>query len=260
MSLAIVLPPSTAPSAAAAVARAVAHATRAEAAGVAFVVVTGAAVPRLWPVLVAAHLGALTTRVGIVAAAPADGAEPFHLSTALATLDHNSHGRAGWLVERADDLADAAAVVDAVARLWDSWEDDAVIRDVASGRYLDRTRLHAVNVESAKFRIAGPSITPRPPQGRLPIIADAALAGTQPATRWVELVLGEQLVEFDVRDAGDAARVQDAIADGGAALARPVTDDAFALLTAARTRPGGFETLRGRLGLARPRSVYARTG
>jgi len=62
-----------------------------------------------------------------------------------------------------------------VRRLWDSWEDDAVIRDVASGRYIDRNRLHYVDFAGKYFSVKGPSITPRPPQGQ-PVVAALAHA------------------------------------------------------------------------------------
>ncbi len=55
-------------------------------------------------------------------------------------------------------------------RLWDSWEDDAEIRDAATGRFVDREKLHYIDFEGAHFSVRGPSITPRPPQGQ-PIVA-----------------------------------------------------------------------------------------
>jgi alkanesulfonate monooxygenase SsuD/methylene tetrahydromethanopterin reductase-like flavin-dependent oxidoreductase (luciferase family) len=59
-----------------------------------------------------------------------------------------------------------------VARLWDSWEDDALIRDIATGRYVDRTKLHYVDFDGRFFRVRGPSITPRSPQAQPPIAVD----------------------------------------------------------------------------------------
>lgn len=58
-----------------------------------------------------------------------------------------------------------------VRRLWDSWEDGAEIRDVATGRFVDRDRLHYVDFEGAHFSVRGPSIVPRPPQGQPPVTA-----------------------------------------------------------------------------------------
>ena len=82
------------------------------------------------------------------------------------------------MTSHGDDLFDEAVdVVEVVRRLWDSWEDDAVIRDVASGRYVDRDKLHYIDFVGTYFSVKGPSITPRPPQGQ-PVVA--ALAHARP--------------------------------------------------------------------------------
>lgn len=98
-------------------------------------------------VLVAARVAPMTRHIGLVPVATVTHTEPFHLSKAIATLDFVSHGRAGWQprvsgtaheaalfgrradIERDDPFAEAVDVVDVVRRLWDSWADDAVIRD-----------------------------------------------------------------------------------------------------------------------------------
>jgi alkanesulfonate monooxygenase SsuD/methylene tetrahydromethanopterin reductase-like flavin-dependent oxidoreductase (luciferase family) len=144
-------------------------------------------------VLVASRVAPVTRHVGLVPVATTTHTEPFHLSTALATLDHVSHGRAGWQVRVSADPAEAALLgrraplgsddlfaeasdaVDVVRRLWDSWEDDAEIRDTATGRFIDRDKLHYVDFESPHFSVKGPSITPRPPQGQ-PIVTALAHA------------------------------------------------------------------------------------
>lgn len=146
---------------------------------------------RLDAVLVAARVAPVTRHVGIVPTAITTHTEPFHLSKAIATLDYVSSGRAGVRVRtsgRADEaalvgrrpvpevaelFAEAADWVEVVRRLWDSWEDDAEIRDVATGRFVDRDRLHYIDFEGAHFAVRGPSITPRPPQGQ-PIVTALA--------------------------------------------------------------------------------------
>ncbi|BBN47654.1 LLM class flavin-dependent oxidoreductase [Mycobacterium avium] len=145
--------------------------------------------------LVAARVAPVTEHIGLIPVATVTHTEPFHVSKAIATLDHISHGRAGWQVRvsateqeaalfgrRAvpgvDELFDEAAdAVEVARRLWDSWEDDAVIRDVATGRYIDRDKLHYIDFAGKYFSVKGPSITPRPPQGQ-PVVA--ALAHTPP--------------------------------------------------------------------------------
>ena len=142
-------------------------------------------------VLVAARIAPVTAHIGLVPVATVTHTEPFHIAKALATLDYISDGRAGWQVRvsgtaheaalfgrkpglEPDELFDEAAdAVEVVRRLWDSWEDDAVIRDVASGRYIDRDKLHYIDFTGKYFSVKGPSITPRPPQGQ-PVVAAGA--------------------------------------------------------------------------------------
>ncbi|WP_371564002.1 LLM class flavin-dependent oxidoreductase [Streptomyces canus] len=151
---------------------------------------------RLDAVLIASRIAPLTRHIGLVPTAVVTHTEPFHLSKAVATLDYVSTGRAGLRVqitarpneaahfgrrtiprieaydspesqELVTDLFDEAAdYVEAVRRLWDSWEDDAEIRDAATGRFIDRDKLHYIDFEGKHFSVKGPSITPRPPQGQ----------------------------------------------------------------------------------------------
>ena len=157
---------------------------------------------RLDAVLIAARAAPRTRRIGFVPTAVTTHTEPFHTSKAIATLDYVSAGRAGVRVQIAgrtdtaahfgrreipplsvDRLADpdvqtllarhfdeAADYVEVLRRLWDSWEDDAEIRDVATGRFIDRDKLHYIDFEGRWFSVRGPSITPRPPQGQ-PVVA-----------------------------------------------------------------------------------------
>ncbi|MFE1547755.1 LLM class flavin-dependent oxidoreductase [Streptomyces sp. NPDC058718] len=150
---------------------------------------------RLDAVLIAARVAPLTRHIGLVPTVTATHTEPFHISKAIATLDHVSRGRAGLRIQvsqldhearhfgrRAVSLSDAEAYeeaadhVEAIRRLWDSWDDDAEIRDVATGRFVDRDKLHYIDFEGRHFSIRGPSITPRPPQGQ-PIVSAASTAG-----------------------------------------------------------------------------------
>ncbi|MBB2901795.1 alkanesulfonate monooxygenase SsuD/methylene tetrahydromethanopterin reductase-like flavin-dependent oxidoreductase (luciferase family) [Kineococcus radiotolerans] len=139
---------------------------------------------RLDAVAIAAHLAPLTRRTGLVPVVTTTHTEPFHTNKAVATLDFTSRGRAGWQVEvsttteeaeafgrrgtaPAPELwQEAAETVEVVRALWDSWEDDAVVRDVATGRFVDRDKLHHVDFAGENFSVKGPSITPRSPQGQ----------------------------------------------------------------------------------------------
>ncbi|MGA2208287.1 MAG: LLM class flavin-dependent oxidoreductase [Acidimicrobiales bacterium] len=153
---------------------------------------------RLDAVLVAARVAPVTRHIGLVPSVTVTHTEPFHISKAIATLDFVSSGRAGVRVQvsgRAHEAAlfgrrlfperlyrqvedpqgravtaelfeEAADYVEVVRRLWDSWEDDAEIRDQSTGRFVDRDKLHYIDFESRFFAVKGPSITPRPPQGQ----------------------------------------------------------------------------------------------
>ncbi|MGM7776856.1 LLM class flavin-dependent oxidoreductase [Arthrobacter sp. KNU-44] len=146
----------------------------------------------------AAFAGPVTSSIVLVPEVDTVYTEPFHIATQLASLDYVSGGRAGWLVaasgyaeeaaavgrffvEGAARAQEAAASVEVSRRLWDSWEDDAVIRDVPSGQYLDVDKLHYVDFETpadfagAGYSVKGPSIIPRPLQGQLPVVARTGL-------------------------------------------------------------------------------------
>ncbi len=86
-------------------------------------------------------------------------------------------------------LDEAADFIEVVRRLWDSWEDHAEIRDVATGRFVDRAKLHYIDFEGRWFKVKGPSITPRPPQGQPVVTALAhATAAYRLAARGTDLV------------------------------------------------------------------------
>lgn len=145
-------------------------------------------------ILLSNWLGARTRHAGILAGAPINFLEPFHVSTAIATLDYVTEGRAGLLAQSlAGTQAEAAKratgnlngfaanearalqidfdeALDVIGQLWDSWDDDAVIRDVESQRFIDGSKLRYINFKGSSFNVLGPSITPRPPQGQ-PVVA-----------------------------------------------------------------------------------------
>ncbi|MET7301021.1 LLM class flavin-dependent oxidoreductase [Embleya sp. NPDC005575] len=152
---------------------------------------------RLDAVLIASRVAPLTEHVGLIPTATVTHTEPFHVSKAIATLDYVSLGRAGWRAQVsrpaenahfgrrehapftvedldrpdvvaavAESFAEAQDFVEVVRRLWDSWEDGAEIRDAATDRFIDRGKLHYIDFVGPRFRVRGPSIVPRPPQGQ----------------------------------------------------------------------------------------------
>ncbi|GAA3200397.1 hypothetical protein GCM10020255_104720 [Rhodococcus baikonurensis] len=107
--------------------------------------------------------------------------------------------------------------VTVVADLWDSWEDDAVVRDYLSGRFLERDRLHYVNFEGDTFSVKGPAIVPRPPQGQLVVFG--RYGEIDPRQADVVLVSGDS-VEAVTQSAAKAR-------DEGASLVVAEVDVAF---------------------------------
>lgn len=236
---------------------------------------------RLDAALLADWIAPRTSRIGLIPTVTTTHTEPFHVATGLQTLDHVSVGRAGWQLRISADaasaaafgrrpapeidrdavasgasdagldelLADAADSAEVARRLWDSWEDDAEIRDAATGRFLDRDRVHPIDFASERFSVAGPSIVPRSPQGQLPIVvlahsapvaelaarvADVVIvtpestsprAGAWRGSTAAEIVAAIRAIE---RDPGIAA----ARAASGLARLRIVADLALALDTA----------------------------
>ncbi|WP_430592897.1 LLM class flavin-dependent oxidoreductase [Humidisolicoccus flavus] len=135
-----------------------------------------------------AALARTTKRIGLFVAAGSHYTEPFHTAKAVATIDFASRGRAGLIVDASSSqvasqrfphaahlsneelAAEAAEFIEVLRELWDSWEDDAEIRDTASARYVDSSKIHHIDHAGAYFTVKGPLITPRPPQGN-PLVA-----------------------------------------------------------------------------------------
>ncbi|MFC9649142.1 LLM class flavin-dependent oxidoreductase [Streptomyces sp. NPDC056937] len=164
--------------------------------------------PGLDALAVLSRVAPATERIGLVPTVTTTHTEPFHVSAAVATLDWVSRGRAGWLVDVSTTPAEArlfgrrpaapapalwqeaGEVADVAARLWDSWEDDAEIRDISTGRFIDRDKLHYVDFEGATFTVRGPSIVPRPPQGHPVTVVDVTGGHSgESAARHADVVL-----------------------------------------------------------------------
>lgn len=144
----------------------------------------------LEPFTLLSLLAGATERIGLVATACATYNEPYPLARLLASLDHISGGRAAWNVVTSDHEATAAnfgreahlphderyeraaEFVEAVRGLWDSWEDDAFLRDQANDVYYDPGKLHTLDHRGKHLRVKGPLNIARPPQGH-PVLVQA---------------------------------------------------------------------------------------
>lgn len=159
------------------------------------------------PITLLSALAAITEHIGLVATATTTYNEPLHIARKFASLDHISGGRAGWNLVTStnpkealnfgkethlahDDRYDRATeFAQVVQGLWDSWDEDAFVRDKASGRYFDPARLHVLDHKGEHFSVRGPLNVPRPPQGH-PVIVQAGSsdAGKELGARIAEVI------------------------------------------------------------------------
>ena len=159
------------------------------------------------PLTLLPALAAVTEHIGLIATASTTYNEPYHVARKFASLDHISGGRAGWNlvtsanpneafnfgldehVEHAARYRRAREFFDVVTGLWDSWADDAFIRDVESGVYFDPDKLHVLNHKGPHLSVRGPLNIARPVQGWPVIVqAGASEAGRQIAAETAEVV------------------------------------------------------------------------
>jgi len=163
------------------------------------------------PTTLLAALSTVTTHIGLVATASTTYNDPYNLARRFATIDHLSRGRAGWNIvttANADAAANfggavhpdptarydrAAEFIDVAIRLWDSWQDDAIVGDKQAGVFADGQRIHHVNHQGAHFQVRGPLEVPRPPQGR-PVLfqAGSSAPGKDLAARYAEAIFTAQ--------------------------------------------------------------------
>ncbi len=159
------------------------------------------------PIAVLSALAALTDHIGLIGTGSTTYSKPWDLARRFATLDHLSGGRAGWNIvttntplvaanfgedahpAHADRYARAHEFVEVVQRVWDGWEDDAVVGDRERGVWADRSKLHAPRFHGELYDVEGILPFPRSPQG-WPVLAQAgqSAAGIGLAARFAELV------------------------------------------------------------------------
>lgn len=163
------------------------------------------------PAIVLATMAHATSRIGLVGTASTTYAEPYDLARRFATLDHLTHGRAGWnavatfipsvaamfggrpLPSRDTRYQRADEFLEVVFKLWDSWADGALVGDKAKGIFADPARVHEVNHVGKHFQVKGPLPLPRTPQGR-PVVFQAGSSpeGRDHAARFADVVFTAQ--------------------------------------------------------------------
>jgi FMN-dependent oxidoreductase (nitrilotriacetate monooxygenase family) len=163
------------------------------------------------PFTLLSALAMVTERIGLVATGSTTFDAPYHIARRFASLDHISGGRAGWNIvttsnpdaalnfgldehmEHGERYTRAREFYDVVTGLWDSWADDAFIRDAENGIYFDPAKLHVLDHKGAYFKVRGPVNIARPVQGWPVIVqAGASDAGRRLAAETAEAVFTAQ--------------------------------------------------------------------
>src|SRR5271154_4173356 len=161
------------------------------------------------PLVLLPALAVVTEHLGLIATASTTFEQPYHVARKFASLDHLSGGRAGWNIvttanpdaalnfgldeeiDHDERYARAREFYDVVTGLWDSFADDAFVRDVESGIYVDPARMHVLDHKGKHLSVRGPLNIARPVQGWPVIIqAGASEAGRQLAAETAEVVFG----------------------------------------------------------------------
>lgn len=175
-------------------------------------------VTRFEPITLFSALATMTSHIGLVCTSTTTYDEPYHIARRFAALDVISGGRSGWNlvtsmqpleaqnfgrdvhIAPAERYRRAEEFADVVRGLWDSWEDDAFIRDKASGRFFDPDKLHVLDHKGEFFRVRGPLNVARSPQGR-PIMVQAGSSndGKELAARTAEVIFTAHQTIEDAR-------------------------------------------------------------
>ncbi|MDF0581951.1 LLM class flavin-dependent oxidoreductase [Bradyrhizobium yuanmingense] len=163
------------------------------------------------PITLLSALSSKVENIGFVATATTTYHQPYHLARMIASLDHLSHGRAAWNIVTSGNKFEGAnfgdeeipehdvryerarEFVGVMKGLWDTWEDDAFVRDKKSGIFVDTAKLHVLNHRGAYFSVRGPLNIARPPQG-YPVLVQAGSsdAGIRFAAEFAEVVFTAQ--------------------------------------------------------------------
>ncbi|MEW2419862.1 LLM class flavin-dependent oxidoreductase [Streptomyces nigra] len=186
--------------------------------------------PQLWSNLAQRPAGALepltlltalataTEHIGLIATASTSYNSPYNLARKFASLDIVSGGRAGWNIvttagaeaarnfgldaepAHAERYARAAEFLDVAQKLWDSWEDDAIVADKAAGVWGDDAKIHPPRHRGTYFQVQGALNVPRTPQG-YPLLVQAGSSedGKRFAARYAEAVFTAQQTIEDAR-------------------------------------------------------------
>ncbi|WP_159884837.1 LLM class flavin-dependent oxidoreductase [Paenibacillus puerhi] len=163
------------------------------------------------PLTLLSSIATVTERIGLIATVSTTFNEPYNVARQFASLDHISGGRAGWNivttgVERTafnfgleqlpphkERYERAREFTEVVQKLWDSWEEDALVQDKEAGIYADAGKVHDIHHKGAYYSVRGALNIMRPPQGRpLLVQAGASDEGKALAARFAEVIFTVQ--------------------------------------------------------------------
>jgi FMN-dependent oxidoreductase (nitrilotriacetate monooxygenase family) len=174
---------------------------------------------RLEPTVLLTAVALATSHIGVIATASTTYNDPYNLARRLASIDHISGGRAAWnVVTTAGDIAAqnfgltgaplhadrygrAAEFLEIAIKLWDSWEDDAIIGDSKNGVFADARKVHDIDFSGDHFSVKGPLNLPRSPQGR-PVLVQAGSSegGKSVGSRYADAIFTTQTTLPDGQD------------------------------------------------------------
>ena len=174
------------------------------------------------PVPLIAALASASSHIGLGAAIALDHAEPFNIARSFAAIDRLTAGRSALIatmgtgrpadfghvpaLDPASGRARAEESIAVVRKLWDSWEDEAIVQDKPSGRFSNPDLIHRINHSGTYFSVRGPLNAPRPLQGNPPVIQrDASPEGVALARETADVLIAK------VADASELAAIRDAL-------------------------------------------------
>jgi len=164
------------------------------------------------PITLLSALAMVTDRIGLIATMSTSYNEPYHVARKFASLDHISGGRSGWNLVTSGQMAEALnfnrtapfphheryhrahEFAEVVRSLWDSWDDDAFVRDKDSGLFFEPDKMHYLNHKGKDYSVRGPLNVPRSPQGQ-PVLVQAGASddGKELAAEFAEAIFSPHL-------------------------------------------------------------------
>jgi alkanesulfonate monooxygenase len=164
------------------------------------------------PITLLSALAMVTEHIGLIATMSTSYNEPYHVARKFASLDHISGGRSGWNLVTSGQMAEALnfnrtapfphherykrahEFAEVVQGLWDSWDDDAFVRDKDSGLFFEPDKMHYLNHKGKDYSVRGPLNVPRSPQGQ-PVLVQAGASddGKELAAEFAEAIFSPHL-------------------------------------------------------------------